>query len=216
MESTLSRPPQTDKPPRGGSPELQRERATATRAALVAAARAIFARSGFHDARAVDIAKAASVTRGALYHHFADKEALFEEVCHAVADELNRLTAASVAGLPDDLWAKICGAFDKYLELVASQGEYQRILLIDGPAVLGWQRWRELQSEHVAKGTAEALRMLMDRNLIAPRPAEPLANLIQAALNDAALSLAHPAATGKAAEAETRDAFLFLLERIRG
>lgn len=198
---------------RGGSRESQRKRAVETRAALVAAARAVFADEGFHAARAIDIVKSASLTRGALYHHFADKEALFEEVFRAVASELNGRTAHAVVPLRGDLWAQVREAFRTYLELVASTGEFQRVLLIDGPAVLGWQRWREIQSDYVARGTADALTKLMDQGIVARRPAQPLANLIQAALNDVALSVAHPA-PGDDARA-LLDAFFFFLERIR-
>ncbi|HEX7820196.1 MAG TPA: TetR/AcrR family transcriptional regulator [Sphingobium sp.] len=199
---------------RGGSRETQRERAVETRAALVAAARSIFTETGFHAARAIDIVKAASLTRGALYHHFADKEALFEQVFREVAQELNRRTALAVVPLRGDLWAQVREAFRTYLELVASTGEFQRILLIDGPAVLGWQRWRAIQSDYVATGTAEALTKLMKEGLVAHRPAQPLANLIQATLNDVALSIAHPSDGFDGAE--SLDAFFFFLDRIRG
>lgn len=198
---------------RGGSRAAQQARAAATRAALIVAGRSVFAQAGFHAARAVDIVKAAAVTRGALYHHFADKEALFEAVLRDVAAELNARTQAASNALAPDLWAQIVFAFRAYLDLVATQPDYRRILLLDGPVVLGWQRWRDVQSDYVAQGTADALLLLMDRGLMARRAAGPLAHLIQAALNDAALSIAH--APPGSDTGETVAAFLFLLDRLR-
>ena len=154
------------------------------------------------------------MTRGALYHHFADKEALFTAVFREVAEELISRSNAAVALLDGDSWSKVRGAFSQYLQLVASNEEYQRILLIDGPAVLGWARWRELQGEFVAKGTADALRMLMRQGIVEEQPAEPLADLIQAALNDAALTIAHSLKPARAGD-QAMAAFLFLLQGMR-
>jgi AcrR family transcriptional regulator len=204
-----------DHPARGGSVERQRMRAATTRQALVAAARAIFARDGFHDARALDIAASAGLTRGAMYHHFTDKVALFEVVFREVAAELNYRTAASVASLRGDLWAQVTGAFSRYLGLMAEIADYRRILLIDGPAVFGWERWRDLQAEYVASGTEDALRALMALGVVPQREPGPLASLIQAALNDAALSIAHPPRDADWNDAAIRDTFLFLLESLR-
>ena len=125
-------------PARGGARDAQRERAAVTRAALVATARKLFAESGFHATGTNEIVARAAVTRGALYYHFADKEDLFAEVFRCVAAELVAKSNASVAGLSGDLWSKVSAAFRAYLHLVASEPEYQRILLIDGPVVLGW------------------------------------------------------------------------------
>ena len=201
-------------PARGGARDAQRERAAVTRAALVATARKLFAESGFHATGTNEIVARAAVTRGALYYHFADKEDLFAEVFRCVAAELVAKSNASVAGLSGDLWSKVSAAFRAYLHLVASEPEYQRILLIDGPVVLGWVRWRALQAEFVASGAADALRLLMDRGDVTRQPAEPLANLLQAALNDAALAVAnspHP----EVASREVGDAFLSLLYGLR-
>ncbi len=198
---------------RGGSLEALRERAVATRASLLIAARELFADAGYHATGTTEIVSRAAVTRGALYHHFADKEDLFEAVFRTIVAELVSRSNSAAAG-SGDTWSKIVAAFSQYLELVASNEEYQRILLVDGPAVLGWGRWRDLQSEFVAKGTTEALQLLMDQGLVAHQPAEPLAYLIQAALNDAAMSIAH-AQNSKQASKEAMTAFLFLLQGIR-
>jgi len=201
-------------PHRGGAPAKQRERAAATRAALIATARVLFAEAGYHATGTTEIVARASVTRGALYHHFADKEELFAAVFRTVAGELVAKSNASVASLSGDLWPQVSAAFRQYFQLVASEPEYQRILLIDGPAVLGWTRWRDLQAEFVARGAADALRMLMDQGLVAPQPTGPLANLLQAALNDAALAIAN-AEQPEQASTEVTEAFLSLLYGLR-
>jgi AcrR family transcriptional regulator len=199
---------------RGGTLAALRERAVATRACLLAAARELFAEAGYHATGTHEIVARAAVTRGALYHHFADKVELFQEVFRAIDAELVGRSNSAAAALTGDTWAKIVAAFSQYLKLVASNQEYQRILLIDGPAVLGWARWRELQSEFVAKGTADALRLLMDQGIVARQPAEPLAYLIQAALNDAAMGIAYAQQPAQASQ-EAMNAFLFLLHGIR-
>jgi AcrR family transcriptional regulator len=206
----------TDKPKsnRGGNLDALRERAVATRATLLAAARELFTEAGYHATGTADIVARAALTRGALYHHFAGKEDLFTEVFRAAIAELVSRSNSAATALPGDTWSKVTTAYSQYLELVASNEEYQRILLIDGPAVLGWAQWRELQSEFVANGTAEALQMLMDQHIVARQPAEPLAHLIQAALNDAAMTIAHAKNPAQASK-EAMAAFLFLLQGIR-
>lgn len=205
--------PRTAKPRpanRGGAPEAQRKRAAATRAALVAVARSLFGEAGYHATGTNEIVARSTLTRGALYHHFADKEDLFAEVFRDVVAELVAKTNASVAGLSGDLWPQVCEAFRQYLNLIASEAEYQRILLIDGPVVLGWLRWRSFMSEFVAQGTTDALGMLMDAGMVAPQPPMPLAHLLQAALNDAALDIANSPSPDEARKAVS-EAFQSLL-----
>ena len=198
---------------RGGAIDAQRERAVATRAALLATAREMFGDRGYHATATPEIVARAEVTRGALYHHFAGKEELFAEVFRLAASEMVERSNASVVG-SGDLWTKVVAAFAHYLDLAASDRGYARIVLTDGPAVLGWARWRELQSGLVAAGVADALGMLMDEGTIARQPIVPLAYLIQAALNDAALAIANsaePARTNR----EVSRAFRTLLGGLR-
>jgi AcrR family transcriptional regulator len=199
---------------RGGALDVQRTRAVSTRAAIMEAARELFGEAGFHATGTSEITARAEMTRGALYHHFADKEQLFEEVCRVVSAELVGQSNQSVAALSGDLWLKVTEAFRHYLGLVATSREYQRILLIDGPVVLGWTRWRKLQSEFVARGTADALRLLIGAGLMAEQPVDPMAHLIQAALNDAALDIANSRSPAKTNEAASQ-AFLTLLSGLR-
>jgi len=165
-------------------------RSAATRAALTAAARRLFGDVGYNATTLNDVVVAASVTRGALYHHFEDKADLFEAVARQVYDELWESTRSAVADIRNDHWRRLMTALPIHLKVRAKNLEAQRILFIDGPAVLGWERWRELQAKTV-DGIALTLRALMDEGKIAMGKPEPLAHLIVGALNDAALAIAH-------------------------
>lgn len=181
--------------------EAKAVRAAATRASLLAIARERFAAAGYHATSTTDLVALASVTRGALYHHFTDKEALFEEVLREVADDVNRRAQATVAGLSGDTWRQLTGSLDAYLRLVAGDAGVQRVLLIDGPAVLGSGRWRDLQAELILADVITTMGMLMDEGVVARRPPEPLAHLVLALLNEAALVIAHGTDPGVAGDA---------------
>ena len=190
-------------------------RAQQTRAALVDAARLLFAEVGYHATGTSSLAARTGMTRGALYHHFRDKQDLFEAVFRQVAIELNEQTGAAAYRTAGDTWHRVIEAFSTYLDVVAASAEIQRILLIDGPTVLGWQRWRELQSDYVASGVRDTLRILMDEQIMPVRAPEPLAYLIQAALGDAALAIANATTDRPKVALEAKEAFLFLLEGLR-
>ena len=187
--------------------ETKAVRAAATRASLLAIARERFAAVGYHATSTTDLVALASLTRGALYHHFADKEALFETVLREVAADVNRRAQATVAGLSGDTWRQLVQSLEAYLQLVAADAGVQRILLIDGPAVLGWSRWRDVQAELIHADVVTTLQMLMDEGVVDRRPPEPLAHLVLALLDEAALVIAHgtdPQVAGDALRALVR------------
>lgn len=169
----------------------QRARSEATRGALVAAARTLFGQSGFAATNTTDLVVAASMTRGALYHHFADKEDLFEAVAMEVATEISESATKAVQAIDCSTWDRLLAGLRTYLELIADRPEAQRILLIDGPAVLGWERWRRIQADVVLPGTVYGLHLLMHEDQIPPCDAAIMAPLILALLNDAALAIAN-------------------------
>ncbi len=180
------------------------------RNALFAAARESFGRLGYHATGTNDLVASVSATRGVLYHHFADKKDLFTKVASDVARELSR-RSAGVMALPGTNRERIIEGLKRYLHLIAASPEAQRILLIDGPSVMGWEDWQALQSRIILPGMVEALRLLMEDGVMDPRPPEPLARLILAALNDAAMSIAH-AAESAAVQDEISDALIMLFE----
>ena len=191
----------------------QRVKSAATRAALIAAARELFTEAGYHATGTNDVVALASVTRGALYHHFTDKDDLFETVFLQVHDELTSAARIAVSQTADDTWTRLKAALAIHLKLRAESREAQRILLIDGPVVFGWERWQQLQSATL-EGIVATLRVLMDQGVIAKRPPGSLGQLIVAARNDAALAIAH-AADPKTALTEVTEALLALVEGLR-
>ena len=175
------------------SRRTQADRSAATRDALVAAARRLFAAQGFADVPTDAIVAEAGVTRGALYHQFADKTALFDAVLGAVeADIAGRLAAdVAAAGITDPVdamrrtvrtWLTIC-----------VEPEIRRIALVDGPSVVGWSRWREVCQEHVF-GLAEVLLAGgIETGRIRAQPVRPLAHVLMGASDEAAMYVAESA-----------------------
>jgi AcrR family transcriptional regulator len=166
----------------------QAERREATRAALLSAGRELFAAKGFAGTPREEIVERAGVTRGALHHHFGRKEDLFRAVFEEVEADLGgRIMEAAIVGTDAMVQLRLgCQAFlDAALDPAV-----QRIVLLDAPAVLGWQAWREADARHGLGLVTEALRAVIDAGLIAPQPVEPLAHLLLAALNEAALLVA--------------------------
>src|ERR1700691_3366349 len=134
----------------------QADRSAATRDALIAAARRLFAAQGFAEVPADAIVAEAGVTRGALYHQFADKTALFEAALEAVEADIARRLADDVAaaGISDPVDA-LRHVLRTWLDICV-EPEIHRIALIDGPSVVGWAHWREVCQRHVF-GLAQAL-----------------------------------------------------------
>jgi AcrR family transcriptional regulator len=171
----------------------QADRSAATRDALLAAARGLFAAHGFAEVSNDAIVAAAGVTRGALYHQFADKTALFDAVLDAVeADIARRLTeSVAAAGITDPVEA-MRHVIRTWLDICA-EPEIHRIALIDGPSVVGWARWREVCQRHVF-GLAQALLVHgIELGRIRPQPVRPLAHIFMGASDEAALYVAEAA-----------------------
>lgn len=188
----------------------QADRSAATRDALVAAGRRLFAEHGFADVSTDAITAAAGVTRGAMYHQFADKTALFAEVMEVVEADIARRLAAEVAagmvgaGAADAGMADPVGAMRHAIRVwltMCAEPEIHRIALVDGPSVVGWTRWREICQLHMF-GLAE---LLLARGIelgeIREQPVRPLAHVIMGASDEAALYVAE-SADREAARAE--------------
>jgi len=163
-----------------GGKTRKEEYAEATRAALVEMARALFAERGFAPVGIEEIVQAARVTRGALYHHFDDKQALFRAVLEAIEGEIATRMRAGAAR-ETDRWAQLGAACQAYLD-ASLERDIQRILL-DAPSVLGWHTWCAIDRQYglgVLQGLFEAA---VAAGLIDPQPIEPVALLVLGALN---------------------------------
>jgi AcrR family transcriptional regulator len=168
----------------------QADRSAATRDALVAAARRLFAAHGFAEVPTDSIATAAGVTRGALYHQFADKMALFEAALDAVEADIAARLAAEVAavGASDPVEA-MRQAVQAWLGMCTEQ-EIQRIALVDGASVLGWARWREICQRHVFGLVEAVVTQGIELGRIRARSARPIAHVLMGASDEAALYVA--------------------------
>ncbi len=167
----------------------QAQRSAATRHALLDAGRTLFAERGFAGAGQEEIVERAGVTRGALSHHFGTKRGLFLAVVEEVqGDVAGRIARAAVEeGDPMDQLRLGCLAF---LD-AAMDPSVGRIVLLEAPAVLGWQLWREIDAVHGLGLVTEALEHVMEAGLIERQPLQPLAHLLLAALNEAAMLVAN-------------------------
>src|SRR3954451_9930633 len=171
----------------------------ATRAGLLAAARSLFAERGYAHVGTEEIVRAAGVTRGALYHQFADKRALFSAVFEELEAELIGEAAQRMVGHDDPLDA-MKEACRGWLEACA-RPEAQQIVLLDAPAVLGYETWREIGERHgvgavraagqAATGAAiPPAPAAIAPGALAPQPVRALAPVIVGALDEAALYVA--------------------------
>lgn len=170
--------------------KTQAERSESTRAALIAAARPLFAERGYAAVGTEQIVRAAGLTRGALYHHFDGKRELFEAVYEQVEAELAEriATGAFAANAEAPLEAMRAGA--KMFLRACTEPEAQRIALLDGPSVLGWDRWREIGAKY-GLGLIEAiLQAAIDAGEIPSQPVRPLAHVLLGALDEAAMLVA--------------------------
>ena len=166
----------------------QADRSQATRDALIRAARPLFAKRGYADVSTEEIVRAAGLTRGALYHHFGGKEELLAAIYEQIEAELAERIAKGALGASDPLEAMHDGTamfLDACLE-----PEVQRIVLLDAPAVLGWERWRQIGADH-GLGLIEAtLQAAIDAGKIKPQSVKPLAHVLMGALDEAAMLVA--------------------------
>lgn len=190
----------------------QVERREKTKAAIVKAAKRIFGERGFPATTMDDIAAAARVAKGAVYHHFPTKEALFEAVFEQVSIELvsdlDRLSR-----MENDALAAMATGTQAYF-LACAKGATGQIILRDGPAVLGWERWREIDARHFGGKFPRALAVAMDAGVIARQPVEPLARLLLGAVTEAAVACSTGRDIGKTG-AEYARAFRSLLDALR-
>ena len=170
------------------SSRTQAERSETTRTALIEAARSLFAERGYAGVGTEEIVRAAGVTRGALYHHFHGKRDLLRAVYEELESEIAREVAEAAtpgASIVETLEAGADLFLDHCLE-----PEVQRIVLLDAPAVLGWEEWREIGARYGLGLIEGLLRAGMESGEIRPQPIEPLSHALLGALDEIAMLVA--------------------------
>jgi len=189
------------------------ERSEATRRRLLRAARRLFAKRGYAGVGTEEIVRAAGVTRGALYHHFAGKRELLEAVYEQIEAELTEeIAAGALAAGSDPVEALRAGA-EMFLDH-CMEPEVQRIVLLDAPAVLGWERWREIAGSYGLGLIEGALGGAIEAGAIRRQPVKPLAHALMGALDEVAMYVAR-AEDPVAARAEAGQTLAGLLDSLR-
>lgn len=183
----------------------------ATRGQLIEVATRLFAEHGYEGTSIETVLSAAGVSRGALYHHFAGKEALFEAVVEAVSDRVTAELTEAIRDCRDPVDAMRTAA----LAWVSLAGDpvIQRIVLVDAPSVLGWDRWRAMDDGRTLGTLRIMLRAVSDSGRLPAELVGPFAHMILAALDEISLVTAR-AADSRAAVAEGRMAVEALLDRL--
>lgn len=168
----------------------QEARSAATREALITAARKLWGLRGYAEVGTPEIATEAGVTRGAMYHQFTDKAALFRDVVEAVElDVMTRMgTLVASAGVttPADM---IRAAVDAWLE-VSGDPEVRQLILLDAPAVLGWAGFRDVAQRYSLGMTEQLITEAIKAGQLARLPVRPLATVLIGALDEAAMAIA--------------------------
>ncbi len=167
----------------------QAENSAATRASLLKIARKFFAERGYADTATEEIVRRARVTRGALYHHFKDKQDLFRAVLH---EEQTKLAAkcAQAAAKESDPWRALMAANDTFLEACLDPA-VQQIVLIDAPSVLGTEGFRQSDESYYLAGLKAAIEAAIAAGIIEQQPVESLAHMLMGSMNEAARLIAH-------------------------
>ena len=188
------------------------EQADATRTALSAAARQLFTERGFAATSTTEIVERAGVTRGALYHHFAAKDDLFRAVFEQLEGEVTRRVAEEALTSADPL-EQLRRGTRAYLDACIDPA-VQRVVLLDGPSVLGWETWQEIEQRYGYGLVVAGVEAAMAAGLIASQPVEALAHVLFGALTEAGMVVAR-ADDPRASRTEMEAAMDRLLDGLR-
>lgn len=189
------------------------EKGASTRARIVATARRLFAASGYEGTSTEAVLQESGVSRGALYHHFENKQALFAAVLEAVEIDIADATARATANISNPSEA-LRVAFDTFLEL-ACDPEVRQIVLIDAHSVLGWQKWREIEERHGFGRLKQGLKIIAATGRIREDSVEIFAHMLLATLIEVAFLIARAPDPAVAAR-NGRGAMNQLLDRLIG
>jgi AcrR family transcriptional regulator len=188
------------------------EQRDATRATLLSVARELFTERGYAATSTTEIADQAGVTRGALYHHFTAKDDLFRAVFEQLEQEVVDRVARGAAAGADALEQMRLGSH-AFLDACLDPA-VQRIVLLEGPAVLGWETWQEIEERYGYGLVAAAVDAAIGAGLIDAQPVGPLAHVLFGALSQAGLTVARADDPG-AARTDMETAMDRLLDGLR-
>jgi AcrR family transcriptional regulator len=174
----------------GDATSLRAAHVRGTRRALLDTARQVFADNGFQATRTEEIVQRAGLTRGALYHHFRDKEDLFRAVHEEIVGEVTQLLRRRSGDGHTSAWALFRANSDIYLDAASTNPAYRQIVLIDGPAVMGWNAVSERRDGPTHR-IFQYLQDAMDEGAVEPQPVEPLGHLLSALGVASAMYVAH-------------------------
>jgi AcrR family transcriptional regulator len=198
-------------PPQQTAPGKRAAQGRATRGQLIEVATSLFADHGYEGTSIEAVLAAAGVSRGALYHHFAGKEALFAAVVSAISDRVVAEVTEAVRDCTDPVDAMHTGAL-AWIDL-AGDPVIQRVMLVDAPSVLGWEQWRAMDEGRTLGAMRAMLQAVSDSGRLPQQLVAPFSHMILAALDEAAMVVAR-APDSRAAVAEGRQAVEELLNRL--
>jgi AcrR family transcriptional regulator len=174
-------------------------------------ATSLFAGHGYEGTSIEAVLAAAGVSRGALYHHFAGKEALFTAVLEAVSDRITAEVTEAIRDCTDPVDALHTGAL-AFIDL-AGDPVVQRVMLVDAPSVLGWEQWRAMDDGRTVRAMRAMLQAVSDSGRLPQEFVDPFSHMILAALDEAAMVVAR-APDSRAAVAEGQQAVEAFLDRL--
>jgi AcrR family transcriptional regulator len=193
-------------------PTRRQEYSASTRRALIDVATELFAERGYAGTSLDEIVAGARVTKGALYHHFSGKQALFESVFERVEDEATAAIRRAVRGAHDP-WAKAVAGLRSFLEVV-QQDEYRRIVIQEGPAVLGYERFREQEERSTFGIVQDIVSSVLAAYELEPSMVETFSRVFFGAMSAAGAAVS-TAEDARRASAEVESAIVFILAGLR-
>jgi AcrR family transcriptional regulator len=190
----------------------RQEYSASTRRALVEVATDLFTDRGYAGSSLDDIVAGARVTKGALYHHFSGKQALFESVFEKVEERAARDIHKAVRGTRDP-WEKATSGLRAFLE-VLQEPQYRRIVIADGPAVLGYERYREQEERTTFGIVQEIVSSVLSAYDLAPSMVETFSRVFFGAMSAAGAAVSTAEDTRRAGE-EVEAAMAYILAGLR-
>jgi AcrR family transcriptional regulator len=189
------------------------EKAASTKTKIIAVARRLFATRGYGGTSTEAILEESQISRGALYHHFENKEALFAAVMEAVEADISVATANARKNATEPIEA-LRLAFNAFVDL-ACETEVRQIVLTDAHSVLGWEKWREIEGRYGLGGLKQAMKLLADAGRIPEDMVDVFAHILLASLIEVAFVVAR-SPDPRGAATRGRKAIKELLERVLG